>query len=65
MSVLADDKLFGLVTTLRDHGVAIPPPKHVDFLDGVARLTLTSIDDLYWIGRITLVTRGLGEFGSV
>jgi uncharacterized protein len=57
VSVLADDKLFGFVTTLRDHGVAISPPKHVDFLNGVTRLALTSLDDLYWIGRITLVTR--------
>ena len=57
MNVMADDKLFGLVTKLRDHGVAVPPPKHVDFLKGVTRLALTSLDDLYWIGRITLVTR--------
>jgi uncharacterized protein with von Willebrand factor type A (vWA) domain len=57
VSVLADDKLFGLVTTLRDHGLAISSPKHVDFLNGVTRLTLNSIDDLYWIGRVTLVAR--------
>jgi uncharacterized protein with von Willebrand factor type A (vWA) domain len=67
VSVSADDKLFGLVTTLRDHGVAISPPKHVDFLNGVTRLALTSLDDLYWIGRITLVTRtdDLGLYDSV
>ena len=57
MSALADGKLFGLVTTLRDNGVAVSPPKHVDFLEGVTRLALNSLDDLYWIGRITLVTR--------
>lgn len=67
MSVSADDKLFGLVTALRDHGVAISPPKHVDFLNGVTRLALSSLDDLYWIGRITLVTRSddLGLYDSV
>jgi uncharacterized protein len=37
--------------------VAISPPKHVDFLNGVTALPLESIDDLYWIGCITLVTR--------
>jgi uncharacterized protein len=67
VSVSADDKLFELVTTLRDNGVAVSPPKHVDFLNGVSRLSLNCLDDLYWIGRITLVTRAedLAVYDSV
>jgi uncharacterized protein len=57
VSALADDKLFGLITMLRANGIAVPPPKHVDFLNGVTGLALDSIDDLYWIGCTTLVSR--------
>ena len=55
--LLAEDKLFGLVSVLREFGVPIAPPRHVDFLQGVQRLDVHDLDDLYWIGRITLVSR--------
>jgi uncharacterized protein with von Willebrand factor type A (vWA) domain len=55
--LLAEDKLFGLVSILREFGVPIAPPRHIDFLRGVERLDVHDLDDLYWIGRITLVSR--------
>ena len=55
--LLAEDKLFGLISVLREFDVPIAPPRHIDFLRGVARLEVHDLDDLYWIGRITLVSR--------
>jgi uncharacterized protein with von Willebrand factor type A (vWA) domain len=46
-----------LVSVLRGLGMPIAPTKHVDFLRGVDGLDLSDIDDLYWIGRVTLVSR--------
>ena len=48
--------LDGFADALAANGVPVPPPRRIDFLRAVAATDLPSIDRLYWIARVTLVS---------
>ncbi len=59
--------LDGFVRALGEAGVRAAMPKRVDFLRALSLLPPASVDGLYWIARVTLVTRldDLGPFDQV
>jgi hypothetical protein len=52
----AEAHLHLLIRTLRAAGLSIPPQKTLDFLLGLTATPLTDVDDIYWVGRVTLVS---------
>ncbi len=52
----AEAHLHLLIRSLRAVGLSIPPQKALDFLLGLTVTSLTDVDDIYWVGRVTLVS---------
>ncbi|MGI9584070.1 MAG: vWA domain-containing protein [Acidimicrobiia bacterium] len=52
----AEEHLQLLIRSLRAVGLSIPPQKALDFLLGLTLTPLSDVDDIYWVGRITLVS---------
>jgi hypothetical protein len=52
----AEAHLHLLIQSLRAVGLSIPPQKTLDFLLGLTATPLTDVDDIYWVGRVTLVS---------
>lgn len=52
----AEAHLQLLIQSLRAVGLSIPPQKVLDFLLGLTATPLTDVDDIYWVGRVTLVS---------
>jgi uncharacterized protein with von Willebrand factor type A (vWA) domain len=52
----AEAHLHLLIRSLRAVGLSIPPQKTLDFLLGLTATPLTDVDDIYWVGRVTLVS---------
>lgn len=52
----AETHLYLLIRSLRAAGLSIPPQKSLDFLLGLTATPLTDVDDIYWVGRVTLVS---------
>lgn len=52
----AEAYLHLLIRSLRAAGLSIPPQKALDFLLGLTAIPLTDVDDIYWVGRVTLVS---------
>jgi uncharacterized protein len=57
---LAIDLLEGFLDALGQNGVPVLAPRRVDFLRAVTLAPLRSIDDLYWVARVTVVS-GVGQ----
>jgi uncharacterized protein with von Willebrand factor type A (vWA) domain len=52
----AEAHLHLLIRSLRAVGLSIPPQKALDFLLGLTVTPLADVDDIYWVGRVTLVS---------
>lgn len=55
-SGLAADHLEGFVDALEQHGVPVLLPRRVDFLRSVTLAPLRSVEELYWVARVTLIS---------
>ncbi len=56
MTDLASDLLEEFLGALGQNGVPVLAPRRVDFLRAVTLAPLRSIDDLYWVARVTVVS---------
>ncbi|MGH3447799.1 MAG: hypothetical protein ACRDP4_09270, partial [Nocardioidaceae bacterium] len=50
------EHVHGFVRDLHDRGLAVPAPKHRDFLQAIECMRPRTRGSLYWIGRATLTT---------
>ncbi len=55
MTALARGQLDGFLAALAASGVPVLAPRRIDFLRAMSITPLRSTDDLYWVGRVTLV----------
>jgi uncharacterized protein with von Willebrand factor type A (vWA) domain len=55
VTALAREQLDGFLSALAASGVPVLVPRRIDFLRAVAITPLRSVDDLYWVARVTLV----------
>jgi uncharacterized protein with von Willebrand factor type A (vWA) domain len=55
VTALAREQLEGFLAALAASGVPVLAPRRIDFLRAVAITPLRSLDDLYWVARVTLV----------
>jgi uncharacterized protein with von Willebrand factor type A (vWA) domain len=55
VTALAQEQLDGFLAALAASGVPVLAPRRIDFLHAVVITPLRSIDDLYWVARVTLV----------
>ena len=56
MTAVARGCFEGFLDALGAHGVPVLAPRRVDFLRAVTLTSLRSIDDLYWVARVTLLS---------